>query len=79
MPCKKIYFVNLPVYGSSGTEEEVRSSLGQKKNYVCFLLHLQNIRVGRSLLIFFYFIFNFYFSFSMILPRNTTDAGGALA
>ena len=23
LPCKKIYFVNLPVYGSSGTEEEV--------------------------------------------------------
>ena len=45
--------------------------LGQKKKYVCFLLHLQKIRVGRSLLIF--FILNFYFLFSLILPRNTTN------
>ena len=52
----------------------LKSLLGQKKKYVCFLLHLEKIRVGRSLF-FFLFFFNFYF---FIFPdftkkHNTTQ------
>ena len=51
----------------------VATLLRPKKKDVYFRLHLQYIRVCRSLLIFLIF-FYFYILFSLILPRNTTDA-----
>ena len=44
------------------------------KEKICVSSYIsRKIRVGRSLLSF-YFFYNFNFSFSLILPKNTTDA-----
>ena len=44
-----------------------------KKKNMCVSCYIpQKNRVGRSLLFFFFFL-NFYFLFSLILPRNTTN------
>ena len=38
LPCKKIYFISLPVYGSKGTEKDVSKKKSKKKKKKCFSL-----------------------------------------
>ena len=53
---------------------EYKEQIIRPKKEICvFWLHLKKIRVGRSLLIFFFFL-KFYLLFSLILTRNRTDA-----
>ena len=55
-PAIGLYKIPMGQLGNKG----MVSSLGQKKKYVCFLLHLKKNRVGRSLLIFYFFLFLFF-------------------